>query len=111
MLKRFSTLSLSCVTVLVVSGISNSWLLIGSIHALLTTRYGWLLLFKLTLFGILVGFGARNRLVIKTKQLDAPARPDLLTQVRRNVICEACLGLAVVIIVAFLGVTPPVRHQ
>ena len=34
---------------LVVSGISNSWLLIGSIYALFTTPYGQLLLFKLAL--------------------------------------------------------------
>ena len=37
---RFSTLSLCCVSVLVVSGISNSWLLVGSIYALFTTPYG-----------------------------------------------------------------------
>jgi putative copper resistance protein D len=110
-LKRFSTLSLSGVSVLAGTGISNSWLLVGSIPALFTTRYGWLLLFKLTLFGILVGFGARNRFVIKTKLLNAPASSDLLTQLRRNVICEACLGLAVMIIVACLGVMPPARHR
>jgi putative copper resistance protein D len=109
-LKRFSTLSLSCVSVLAGSGISNSWLLVGSIHALFTTRYGWLLLFKLTLFGVLVGFGARNRFVIKTKLIKALASSDLLAQLRRNVMCEACLGLVVVIIVACLGVTPPARH-
>ncbi|PYJ75140.1 MAG: hypothetical protein DME72_00705 [Verrucomicrobia bacterium] len=109
-LQRFSTLSLGCVGVLVVSGLSNSWLLVGSIHALLTTPYGCLLLFKLMLFGILVGFGARNRLVIKTKLLRASAGSDLLRQLRRNVICEACLGLAIVVIVAFLGVTPPAPH-
>jgi copper resistance protein D len=34
-LHRFSTLSLCCVSVLLVSGISNSWLLVGSIYALL----------------------------------------------------------------------------
>ena len=109
-LQRFSTLSLGCVSALVVSGISNSWLLVGSIHSLFTTRYGWLLFFKLLLFGILIGFGARNRFAVKTKLLRAPAGSDLLSQVRRNVICEACLGLAVVAIVACLGVTPPAQH-
>ena len=109
-LKRFSTLSLSCVSVLVVGGVSNSWLLVGSMHALFTTPYGWLLLFKLTLFGILVGFSARNRLVIKTKLLNGPPSAETLVQLRRNVISEACLGLAVVIIVACLGVTPPARQ-
>jgi len=109
-LRRFSTLSLSCVGVLIVSGISNSWLLVGSIHALFTTRYGWLLLVKLTLFGVLVVFGARNRFVIKTKLTRVLVGSDLLAQLRRNVICEVCLALAVVAIVACLGVTPPARH-
>jgi putative copper resistance protein D len=109
-LRRFSTLSLCCVSVLVVSGISNSWLLVGSIYALFTTSYGRLLLIKLTFFAILVGFGARNRFVIKTRLLKAPSGPDLLPQLRRNVLCEVCLGVAVVVIVACLGVTPPARH-
>ena len=108
---RFSTLSLCCVSVLVVSGISNSWLLVGSIYALFTTPYGGLLLFKLTLFAALIGFGARNRLLVKAKLLQAPARPDLLFQLRRNVLCEVSLGVAVVAIVACLGVTPPARHH
>ncbi len=108
-IRRFSTLSLSCVGVLIVSGISNSWLLVGSIHALFTTRYGWLLLGKLALFGVLVSLGARNRFVIKTKLTRVLAGSDFLAQLRRNVICEACLGLAVVAIVACLGVTPPAQ--
>ena len=109
-LPRFSMLSLCCVSVLVVSGISNSWLLVGSIYALFATPYGQLLLFKLALFAILVGFGARNRFLVKAKQPKAAADPNLLGQLRRNVVCEACLGVAVVVIVACLGVTPPARH-
>jgi copper resistance protein D len=108
---RFSTLSLCCVSVLVVSGISNSWLLVGSISALFTTPYGQLLLFKLALFAILVGFGARNRFLVKARLPKAAADPDLLAQLRRNVVCETCLGVAVVVIVACLGVTPPARHS
>jgi copper resistance protein D len=110
-LQRFSTLSLCCVSALIVSGTSNSWQLVGSIHALFTTPYGRLLLFKLTLFIILVAFGARNRFVIKTKLINAPPTSDLLTQLRRNVLCEVCLGAAVVAIVACLGVTPPARKM
>jgi putative copper resistance protein D len=108
--ERFSTLSLCCVSVLVASGISNSWLLVGSIHALFTTPYGRLLLFKLTLFSALISFGARNRFLVKTKLRRSPAVSDWLPQLRRNVICEACLAATVVTIVACLGVTPPARH-
>jgi copper resistance protein D len=110
-LQRFSMLSLCCVSVLVVSGISNSWLLVGSIQALFTMSYGRLLLFKLTIFAILVAFGVHNRSIIKEKLLKTPADPDLLPQLRRNVLCEVCLGAAVVAIVACLGITPPARHS
>jgi|SRR6516165_10734424 len=110
-LLRFSMLSLCCVSVLIVTGISNSWLLVGSLHALFTTPYGRLLLLKLALFGILIGFGARNRFLVKAKLPKAAADPDLLAQLRRNVIWEACLGVAVVVIVGSLGVTPPARHS
>jgi len=107
---RFSTLSLCCVSVLVGSGISNSWVLVGSIHALFTTPYGQLLLVKLALFAILVAFGAWNRFLVKAKLRKAAADPDSLAQLRRNVVCEACLGVAVVVIVACLGVIPPAGH-
>jgi putative copper resistance protein D len=107
--RRFSTLSLCCVSVLIASGISNSWLLVGSIHALFTTRYGRLLLFKLALFAMLIGFGARNRFLVKARLRKGSVNPDLLSQLRRNVLCEVCLGVAVVLIVACLGVTPPAR--
>jgi len=109
-LRRFSTLSLGCVSVLVLSGLSNSWLLVGSIGALFTTPYGLLLLFKLIIFGVLFGFGARNRLIIKAARWPAARYSDLFSQLRRNVICEICLGLAVVAIVGWLGITPPARH-
>src|SRR5215469_12866363 len=36
-ISRFSTLSLCCVSILIVSGICNAWLLVGSIQALFTT--------------------------------------------------------------------------
>jgi copper resistance protein D len=109
-LRRFSTLSLCCVSLVIVTGISNGWLLVGSFHALFTTSYGWLLLFKLTLFVVLVGFGARNRFVIKRKSLKSSVSSHLLLCLRRNVIWEACLSAVVVTIVACLGVTPPARH-
>jgi len=108
-LERFSTLSFCCVSVLIVTGISNSWLLVGSLRALFTTRYGLLLLCKLILFGILVGIGARNRLAIKS-ELRAQSGSDLLPQLRRNVISEMCFGAAVVAIVGCLGATPPLGH-
>ena len=109
-LQRFSTLSLWCVGVLVISGIVNSWLLVGSIHALFTTVYGRLLVVKLTMFGALIGLGAQNRFVVKRKLRNLQADSDSLSQLRRNMLFEICFGAAVIAIVACLGVTPPARH-
>jgi putative copper resistance protein D len=106
-LRRFSALSVCCVSVLIVSGLSNSWLLVGSVGALCTTRYGALLLCKLGLFAVLLGFGVRNRGIIRTKLCSAAPFPDVLAQLRRNVFCEVCLALAVVVFVGWLGITPP----
>lgn len=106
-LRRFSALSLCCVTLLVVSGVSNAWLLVGSLHALCTTRYGALLLVKLAFFAILVGFGARNHLLVKKRLSSAGA----IASLRRNIATEICLGLAVIAVVGCLGVTPPPRSH
>jgi len=107
---RFSTLSLCCVIAIIITGISNGWLLVGSVYALFTTVYGWLLVGKLTMFGILLFLGAQNRFVVKTKLRNVAADSDLLSRLRRNVLLETCFGAAVIAIVACLGVTPPARH-
>jgi copper resistance protein D len=109
-LQRFSTVGLCCVGVLVFGGVSDSWLLVGSLHALVTTRYGWLLIFKLALFAVLIGIGARNRIAIRTRLGKAVADPELLRGFRNRVICEAGLGVMIVAIVGVPGVTAPARH-
>ena len=106
-LRRFSTLSLCCVSALVLSGIGNAWLLVGSLPALFTTPYGALLLLKLALFAILLGFGARNRLLVKANYRSTDAPPDVLARLRHNVRWELGLGLGIVAVVGWLGVTPP----
>jgi putative copper resistance protein D len=59
----FSSLALCCVGTLVVTGMVNSWLLVGSVPALLGTPYGRTLLLKIALFlaaiviGSVIAFG------------------------------------------------------
>ena len=106
-LRRFSTLSLSCVAVLTVSGLSNAWLLVGSVKALFTTRYGALLLGKLALFGLLVVVGARNRSLVRN--FPAETARAALHRLRRGIAEEIALGGAIIAIVGWLGVTAPPR--
>ena len=87
----------------------NAWFLVGSIRALVGTGYGRLLLAKLALFAVMVSLAAVNRWGL-TPRL---ARHDggAMRRIRRNAMAETAVGLAVVSIVAVLGVTIPAAHR
>jgi len=107
--RRFSGLAIVCVSVLILSGVGNSWFLVGSVPALFGTRYGMLLLAKLALLGAMLSLAAVNRLIL-TPRLDAGDRPALRA-LKRNAMVEIGAGLTVVAIVGVLGITVPAAHQ
>jgi len=49
------------VAALILSGIVNAWILVGSFRASLVTDYGQLLLLKIVAFVVMLGFAAVNR--------------------------------------------------
>jgi copper resistance protein D len=110
---RFSTLGIVSVATLLVTGLVNSWYLVGSISALDESEYGHLLLIKLALFLGMVGIAAFNwsqltpRLV---QDADAVAAWKAQRQLRRNAALEACLGAVIIGVVAVLGTLPPASH-
>jgi len=114
-IRRFSALSLLVVAALAATGLTNSYFLVGSLRALVTTGYGRLLTLKLFLFSIMIGFGACNLLRFKPQLALAneqnPAQRDALRQLTRNVIAELCVGTLIVLIVGALGATPPPRYR
>ncbi|HEY7944773.1 MAG TPA: copper homeostasis membrane protein CopD [Casimicrobiaceae bacterium] len=107
--QRFSTLAIAYVCALILSGIGNSWFLVGSIPALIGTGYGRLLLAKLALLAAMLALAALNRTVL-TPRLAAGSR-HALRALRRNALLEMLAGLLVVTIVGFLGITIPAAHQ
>jgi copper resistance protein D len=104
--QRFSTLGIVCVGALLVTGIVNSWHLLGTAHALLTTSYGRLLSVKIVLFLVLVGIAAVNRYRLTPRLPKATA----LTALTRNVAAEILLGFGIVFIVGWLGTMAPADH-
>lgn len=62
-LVRFSAIGLSVVAALLLSGLINTWFLIGPSRwrSLLATAYGVVLLIKLGLFGMMLVLAALNR--------------------------------------------------
>jgi putative copper resistance protein D len=112
--RRFSTLGMVSVSALM-TGLINAWYLIGNVAALLGTEYGRLLLWKLLIFAMMVALAAINRLRLTPRLATAttivtPSR-SALAGLRRNTLLELTGGVAVVGIVAALGVATPAMHM
>ena len=108
--RRFSALSLFVVGALATTGFVNSYFLVGSVRALVLTRYGRLLALKLLLFFIMISLGAWNRLRLNPQLASVDELDDqqsvTLCKLKRNVVAELCLGTLIVVIVGALGISP-----
>jgi putative copper resistance protein D len=106
---RFSMLGMVAVATLVLSGVINAWIIVGTWQVLLATAYGRLLLVKLAVVVTMIAFACVNRLRL-TPQLAAAAGGETLQQLARNSGIEFALGLAVFAIVGALGLQHPMIH-
>ena len=105
--RRFSLLGVTMVTTILITGLLNTWNLVGSVEGLLDTAYGRLLLVKIALFLAMVSVAAVNRFRL-SPHMQVPGTLKLL---ERNSLIEAAIGLIIVLIVAALGVMPPALHS
>jgi copper resistance protein D len=105
------------VATLVVSGLVNSWFLVGSVSNLLATPYGETLLAKLVLFAGMLALAVANRLwlvpAISNRHADAPDDSSAvwLRRLRYHVLGEQLLGAMVLLAVSFLGTMQPAIGQ
>lgn len=109
--RRFSRLGIVAVTCLFASGLVNTWYLAGNLPALIGTFYGRLLLLKIALFAVMLGFAAVNRRRLTPRLAQSRDRTAVLRALRRNSAAEFALGLFVLGIVAWLGTLVPGLHQ
>ena len=111
---RFSTLGITCVGILVVTGIVNTWFLSGSIPALVGTLYGQLLLVKVAVFVAMIAVANANRSrlvpVLAHAASEVSERLKAVRTLSRNVFAEATLGIVVLSIVGIIGILPPGLH-
>jgi putative copper resistance protein D len=110
-LVRFSRMGYAAVAILIGSGLVNAWVLVGSPERLITTPYGQLLLVKVCLLAGMLALAAQNRFrlvpALQSSKEGSPAAMSSLRLLRRNVLGEQMLGLAIVVIVGWLGTLPP----
>ena len=115
-LLRFSGIGTSVVAVLVLSGLVNSWFLIGfdKIDQLFVSRYEQILLLKLVLFGAMLLLAAANRFRLTPRleaALDSGGAPlDPIRLLSISILTETVLGIAVLTAVAWLGTLEPPAH-
>jgi copper transport protein len=116
---RFSTLAFVCVITLVVTGSIQAWRQLGDLGAVTSTTYGRVLLVKLAIVAVLVGLAAYSRTIVRrTYQTRDPVSvgPGALAStpeaddgdhLERSVAFEVLLGVAVLVVTAFLVNVPP----
>ncbi|KAF1689640.1 copper homeostasis membrane protein CopD [Pseudoxanthomonas taiwanensis] len=111
-LHGFSTLGTIFVAALVVSGIVHYGdLTAWSLSALFQSTYGKLLLFKLALFGGMLGLGALHRWTLVPRLGRALTSGDPAQEVRalrQSVTAEAALAILILVVVSVLGTLSPV---
>ena len=111
---RFSTLGITCVGVLLVTGGVNTWFLSGSIPALVGTLYGRLLLLKVVIFigMIMIANANRSRLtpILAYAAGETSLQSDAVRRLSRNAFAEASLGFFVLAIVGIIGILTPGLH-
>ncbi len=111
--RAFSRLALLCMALLVVTGVANAWFQVGSVPALVGTRYGWLLLVKLALLAPVLALAQYNRRRLLPRLAgdgDTVGRPAL-GRLGRSIAAEVTLGLLIVLVTTGLSLSPPAVHD
>jgi len=113
-LPRYSLAGLLAVIALILTGLIISWSLVGEFSGLFATTYGQVLLAKVCVFLVMIGFALVNRtqLVPKVMAMRSSAaqhQPSLRT-LWRHVAFEQGLGAIILVAVSGLGMLPPANH-
>jgi putative copper export protein len=111
--RRFSWLALGSVTVIVLTGLYQSWIQVGSFNTLFTTDYGSVLVIKLALFVGMVSLGALNLLSTRPRLLRAAQQNKDEAATKKALLrvgAESFLALLVFLLTGLLTVLPPGIH-
>ena len=114
--RRFSVLGVASVLTVLVTGMVNTYVLAGSLPALVGTPYGRLLLIKIGLFIAMVSIAALNRQGLTPRLASVPAAQTsmalgALAALVHNSVAELALGLAILVVVGALGILIPGLHD
>jgi copper resistance protein D len=104
LVRRFSLLATWAVVLLIASGIVNTWYMTDGMRHLFGTEYGSLVLAKVGLLVIMLGFASVNRFWLTPR---LPVSDKALSLLCTSTGAEIALGLIVICVVAVLGQLEP----
>jgi putative copper resistance protein D len=99
------------VLVLVATGLANTSWMVEAVSDLIATTYGRILCAKLALFATMLVLAFVNRRAVVAREKRAANDEAALRTLRAGVVAEIVVGAAILVVVAWLGVTPPVAHD
>ena len=117
---RFSTIALTSVAVIVLTGAIQTWRLLDPFSAFLEIKWGQALAVKLVLVLGLVALGAVNLLLIRPRLADFAERMDkptreraaaLRLRFRRVVLAESVLAVIIVLVAGVITGVSPSRNE
>jgi copper transport protein len=106
-LRRFSSVAIPLVTLLVATGTALSVIQLGALPALVDTAYGRLLAAKLAAVALLLALAAGNRL--RLTPAIAAGRGGAARQFHRSVLAEIALALLILALASGFRLAPPPR--
>lgn len=111
-LEGFSTVGTIVVGVILISGLINSWILVGVANVVVLPKsvYGQLLIAKIILFAIMIVLAAANRFQLTPAFEGAIANGDharAIGALRRSLTIETGCAVAILGLVAWLGTLEP----
>jgi putative copper resistance protein D len=104
MVRRYSSMALLSVAVLVLAGVYMAWSYVGTWNGLYGTNYGVLLLAKIYLLLVILLMGSGNWLMVR--RLNTDPQP-LLAKLRRFAEAEIGLGFTIILAAASMSSQPP----
>ena len=106
----FSPMGKLCLVALAASAMFQGWVLVESIPGLVGTAYGWMVLLKLALLGVLFAFALANRYRLApalVRDNPAAAKRSLV----RSIAVQTGFGLAIIVAASVLSSLPPAMHE
>ena len=118
LLRRFSSVAVTCVGVIGITGIYNLVLEVGSLTALFATPYGRILLVKIAIFAPMIALGAFNQFVLYNKITASTTKARRINlrhapwfgRFKLSIRSEMTLGVILLLVVGLLTASAPVAQ-